>query len=103
MPAYWMISNRIVKKDGFGDVHDKLSFWTSSQGPLTQFKNWKPVSADKFKQLLVAAADQFPPMEHGENENQSHVTFFVHGYNNGWRDAATRYEKLCGQLYEGEQ
>jgi esterase/lipase superfamily enzyme len=30
------------------------------------------------------------------------VTFFVHGYNNGWKEAAICYEKLCGDLYSGK-
>jgi esterase/lipase superfamily enzyme len=97
-----MISNRAVKKSGFGDEHDQLTFWVSDNGPLTKFTNWKSVSADKFKALLIAAADQFPLLEHAENENQSHVTFFIHGYNNGWQEAAKRYEQLCADLYTGD-
>jgi esterase/lipase superfamily enzyme len=31
------------------------------------------------------------------------VTFFVHGYNTGWQDAAQRYEKLRADLYSGDQ
>jgi esterase/lipase superfamily enzyme len=79
-----------------------LTFWVSDKGPLDNFGNWRAVTRDDFKNQLVAAADQFPPMEHGENEDQSHVTFFVHGYNNGWTDAAKRYEQLCADLYSGD-
>jgi esterase/lipase superfamily enzyme len=103
MPTYWMISNRAVKTNGFGDTRDQLSYWVSDQPGLTKFKNWKRVSPDRFKALLVAAAEKFPTLESADNENQSHVTFFVHGYNNGWQDAAGRYEQLCAQLYTAEQ
>src|SRR5882762_6751960 len=102
MPTYWMISNRTVETSGFGSDQGPLSYWVSDQGPLTTFKNWKKRSADDFKKLLVAAANRFPALDHAENENQSHVSFFVHGYNNGWKDAAQRYEKLCADLYHGD-
>lgn len=98
-----MISNRAVNGGGFGDDLDQLTFWVSDQGPLTAFTNWKSVSAEQFKNLLLTAANEFPALEHGDNENQRHVTFFVHGYNNGWQDAASRYEKLCADLYRGDQ
>jgi esterase/lipase superfamily enzyme len=78
-----------------------LKYFVSDQGPLDNLNNWKNVSADAFQKLLVGAADQFPALAHGENEKQSQVTFFIHGYNNGWDDAARRYQKLCNDLYSG--
>lgn len=103
MPAYWMISNRTVENDGFGsELAADPTYWISDKGPLNNFKNWKSCSADEFKTMLIGAANEFPPLEHGENEEQCHVSFFVHGYNNGWQDAAKRYQKLCGGLFSGE-
>src|SRR6266498_5346712 len=102
MPAYWMISNRTVEKDGFGsDRAPEPTFWISGKGPLENFKNWKRCSIDQFKTLLVGAANQFPLLHPGDNEAQSHVNFFVHGYNNDWQDAAKRYQKFCGSLFTG--
>ena len=101
MPNYWMISDRTVLADGFGVERGSLTYWTSDKGPLDDFANWKSVSANNFKTLLIAAADQFPVLPHGENENQKHVTFLVHGYNEGWKDAARLYEKVCGSLFSG--
>ena len=49
---------------------------------------------------MIGAADQFPALAHADNENQSHVTFFVHGYNTGFQDAARRYEKLNTDLFD---
>jgi esterase/lipase superfamily enzyme len=100
-PLYWMISNREIKAGGFGDDRAKLTFWTSDQGPLNRIQNWSQVSSDDFQRALVKATNKFPNVAPGENEEQSHVTFFVHGYNNGWKDAAARYEKLCADLYTG--
>ena len=34
MPAYWMISNRAVGKDGFGTTRAPVSYWISDKGPL---------------------------------------------------------------------
>jgi esterase/lipase superfamily enzyme len=59
------------------------------------------VPANDFKTLLIAAADQFPALSHGEQENQKHVAFLVDGYNDGWKDAARLYEKVCGALFSG--
>ena len=101
MPAYWMISNRAMENGLPGDDLGPLTYWVSDKGPLSDFTNWKNVSGDDFQKLLIAAADQFPLLDHAINENQSHVTFFVHGYNNGWDDAAKRYEQLCADLYNG--
>ena len=84
-----------------GGSRGPLTYWVADQRPLDNFQNWKKTTAANFQKLLVAAADQFPALPHGDNEKQSHVTFFVHGYNNGWTDAAKRYEQLCADLYSG--
>jgi esterase/lipase superfamily enzyme len=101
MPTYWMISERTVQNDGFGVDRGPISYWLSDKGQLDKFANWSRVDATQFKAQLVAAADQFPSIAHGGNEQQSHVTLFVHGYNEGWKDAAGRYEKLCADLFSG--
>src|SRR3989442_1446339 len=101
MPAYWMITDRAIKNGVPTGDRGPLKYFVSDKAPLIDFKNWTPVSADAFKKLLIDDADNFPSMPHGENEKQSHVTFFVHGYNNGWNDAASRYQKLCDDLYSG--
>ena len=71
-------------------------------GPLDVKTNWRKVSADAFKTQLIAASDQFPTLLHANNENQSHVSLFVHGYNVGWTDAARRYEQFCTDLFSGQ-
>lgn len=102
MPKFWLISNRNVKKGGFGDKHGDLTYWTSDTGSLDKFANWEQTDQDNFKQQLIAAADKFPSLDHDEHEDQSHVSFFIHGYNNTWQDAAKRYEKFCGDLFSGD-
>jgi esterase/lipase superfamily enzyme len=101
MPAYWMITDRAIRNGAPTADRGPLKYFVSDKTPLDNFTNWTPVSADAFKKLLVGAADQFPVLTHGENEKQSQVTFFVHCYNNGWDEAASRYQKLCDDLYRG--
>ena len=101
MPLYWMISDRALENGVLGSKRGSLSYWVSDKTPLNNFANWSSVAPADFKRLLIDAADQFPPLAQGDNEQQSHVTFFIHGYNNGWDDAAQRYEQLCAALYRG--
>jgi len=101
MPTYWMISDRTVLTDGFGLERGLLTYWISDKASLENFANWNQVPAADFKNLLIAAADKFPSIPHGEHENQKHVTFLMHGYNNGWKDAARLYEQVCRSLFSG--
>ena len=96
-----MITDRAMEGGVPGGSRGPLTYWVADQGPLDNFQNWTKATAANFQKLLVAAADQFPDVPHGDNETQSHVTFFVHGYNTGWTDAAKRYEQLCADLYSG--
>ena len=101
MPVYWMISNRALENGLPGDARGPLTFWVSDDAPLNVIANWNRVSVGEFQTMLAGAADRFPALDHGSNEQQSHVTFFIHGYNNGWQDAALRYQQLCADLYTG--
>jgi esterase/lipase superfamily enzyme len=105
--TYWKITDRAIVDGAPTGDRGPLQYFVSDQGydpkqaPLDNLKNWRAVSADDFKTLLAGAADQFPALAHGDNENQSHVTFLIHGYNNGWDDAARLYQKVCDRLYQG--
>jgi esterase/lipase superfamily enzyme len=101
MPKYWMINDR--SNNGVGpDVNfDGLTFWVSDKLPLTDIKNWRQVTRANFQKLLVAAADKFPAYDLAENEEQSHVTILLHGYNQTFAKAARFYQDLCGKLFEG--
>lgn len=100
MPKYWLISNRtLVNGKPCGTDKGDVTYWTSEQGPLDNPGNWTKASWTAFKASLVAVADAFP--DPTDSDNQSHVTLFVHGYNNGWDDAARRYEGLCRDLFSG--
>src|ERR1019366_6936526 len=103
MPRYWMISDRNIEGNGFGADRGPLTYWTSDQGPLNIKTNWQQVMRlEDFRDQLIAASDQFPTLLHANNENQSHVSLFVHGDNTGWTDAARRYEQFCTDLFSGQ-
>jgi esterase/lipase superfamily enzyme len=101
MPIYWMISNRALENGQPGGTRGPLTYWVSDTPPLNVFTNWRQVSAGDFQMLLAGATDQFPSFDHARNEQQSHITFFIHVYNNGWQDAALRYQQICADLYSG--
>ena len=103
MPSYWMISNRAFQNGQPSTTRGPLTYWVSDTPPLNVIGNWKQVSAADFQTMLAGTAEQFPAFNHASNELQSHVTFFIHGYNNGWQDAAQRYQQICSDLYTGPQ
>ena len=100
-PKYWLISDRDHGGTGIGLNPAGLAYWTSNAGPLDDINRWQSVSAEDFRAKLIAAADQFPFLQPGQHEQQKHVTLLIHGYNNSFAKAATLYENLCGQLYDG--
>ena len=101
-PTFWMISDRNKKSDGFGPDRAKLSFWVSDKPGLDNFGNWEPATRKEFKDGLMDAGKNFPLiLDPAKHEDQKHVTFFVHGFNNDWQDAARRYESICQNMYQG--
>ncbi|HKS05161.1 MAG TPA: alpha/beta hydrolase [Gemmatimonadaceae bacterium] len=107
MARYWMITNRNVEKNGFGkERSNKTTYWTATQTPLTRFSNWTELKggAPVFAQRLAAVADKFKPLaDEAAHADQKHVTLFVHGYNNDWSDAVSRYEQICDTMFSGQK
>jgi esterase/lipase superfamily enzyme len=101
MPKYWMINDR--DKGGIGTSPNTggLTYWVSDKTPLNVIGNWTKVSASSFSTQLKAAADAFPAIPPGQNEDQSHVTILVHGYNVSFDHSASFYENLCSRLFDG--
>ena len=99
--AYWMITNRHVPSSGGlgNELSDELSYWIASKGPLKNWRSWtrlketsRQSAAVQFESRLAAVADRFPALaSDADHASQKHVTFFVHGYNVNWMDAAGRY------------
>jgi esterase/lipase superfamily enzyme len=103
MPKYWMITDRDVEADSLGPNVTDRTYWVSDGGPLDQLSSWKSISEDAFQTQLAAVASQFPLItDPGLHEDQKHVTLYVHGYNNSWKDAVLRYQTICTSLFEGD-
>lgn len=102
MPKYWMITNRSVEPDGLGTKLADLSFYTSDAAKVDRLANWEKRTAADFRKELMATADAFPLIPEEQHEEQKHVTVFVHGYNNDWKDAALRYQQITDDLYAGK-
>jgi esterase/lipase superfamily enzyme len=107
--SYWMISDRKLPADGpmtpanFDEDRGDLTFWTADTKPVTDPANWKNVSRDTFQKRLIAAASAFPDFDPAatSNEEQRHITFFIHGFNNKWSDEVARYQGICDSLFSG--
>jgi esterase/lipase superfamily enzyme len=102
MPRYWMITNRNVSAAGLGKKPGGLRYFVSDSEKIEDFASWESVGETSFRKMLVDAADQFPAViDPALNEQQRHVTLFVHGYNNTWAEAAKRYQGICKSLFAG--
>ena len=88
MPRFYMITNRVSSDEGLGsDEAPELSYFTSDSDDLANFGNWSNVTSDRFKKIIIGAANTFPLItDPSRQEEQKHVTIFIHGYNNiGYR------------------
>jgi esterase/lipase superfamily enzyme len=103
MPQYWMITDRAFKSGAPTADVGKVAYWVSDQATLDQIANWASVSAANFQTQLVGAADAFPAFSQGDNAGQKHVCFLIHGYNNGFADAAHLYQGMCQRLFSGPE
>ena len=104
MPKYFMITNRNIEGQQLGAKRaSKVTYWMSDGEELDSLTGWgsKPVTQAEFKKQVLAIAQEFPAMCDHANEEQKHVTLFVHGYNNNWREAVSRYQGLTRGLFAG--
>jgi esterase/lipase superfamily enzyme len=103
MPKYWLISDR--NNGGIGTERNVagLSYFVSDTEPLTDINNWTKVSPTRFRTLLKAAADAFPVLTQAENEDQSHVTILIHGFNVSFQSSTGFYQDVCGKLFTGDK
>jgi esterase/lipase superfamily enzyme len=99
----WMITNRNIVGNTFGTEQESLTYWTLKDPslPLTALSSWQNRSADDFKRLLIAAADQFPSPFGLAPEKQKQVCLFIHGYNVNWTDAMNTYSNVASKLFDG--
>src|SRR5260370_19523785 len=78
---------------------DQLRFYTSYNASPDSIKASTERTKDQFRDDLIQIAKQFPTFDESQNEQQKHITFFIHGYNNSWNAAAKRYLQIQPDLY----
>ena len=100
---YWLITNRKVSADGFGDDFSDLTYWQNQAGPVDDFSKWEKLTQAKFRQGLVALTDAFPDPQTTPPDDQQHLNIFVHGFDTTWTSAAQRYAAIVDNLFSGPQ
>jgi len=103
MPKYWRISDRAIRAGQPSSTErGPLTYWTADNLANDGSIAWQKVTQNQFQTQLKAAADALNPNNEAQQEDQPHVTFFVHGYNVGWQAASASYLNLCNRLFSGD-
>src|SRR5689334_11035650 len=96
-----MISNRTKEKNSLGTTAGPTLYFEHAGGPVDKLANWKPFADQQtFKDRLIDIASQFPDVPEDHNEDQKHISIFVHGFNTSWEDAAKRYAQIQANLFD---
>lgn len=101
--ARLMMTNRGISGDGLGDRLAEMRYFENKTGSMTSLASWQRLTKKQFVERLIEIASAFPLIPDDKNEDQQHVSVFVHGYNNSWQAAVTRYEQLQTELYDKQQ
>ena len=110
MANSYMITNRCVDGDQLSGKIDasNTSYFTSGKSgkALCSLAGWEKVSGVKFRETLTAEAANFPTEDdvlaaEANNEDQKHVSLFIHGYNNSWIEAVERYQNIKKNIFTG--
>lgn len=103
MPNYWRISDRAIRNGQPSSTEQgPLSYWTADNLANDGTIAWQKISKNQFQTQLKAAANALNPNNDAQQEDQPHVTFFVHGFNVGWQAASASYLNLCNRLFSGD-
>jgi esterase/lipase superfamily enzyme len=103
-PPLFMITNRNVEKDGLGKELDSQTRYYEcaiDADPAT-FASWKEQDKDAFIAKLRKLAQRFVRVDEEHNEDQQHISMFVHGFNVDWVSAATRYAQIKTDLFDAK-
>lgn len=103
MATAYMITNRNTEADGLGSDLSQLRYYRSESTGTDRYSlaNWEKITQADFRKNLIQEMKDFPLVPEGENENQKHISLFIHGYNNNWTDALSRYSQIQDSLYTG--
>ena len=106
-PPLYMITNRNVADDGLGIELDPVTryYECAPDADPSKFASWAEVKKrDDFIGKLRKLAQRFKPIapDGSDNEDQQHLSMFVHGFNVDWVSAATRYAQIKRDLFDAK-
>ncbi|MGH8563281.1 MAG: alpha/beta hydrolase [Gammaproteobacteria bacterium] len=101
--ALLMMTNRGISGNGLGNRLADMRYFEHKTGPMNTLASWQRLTKKQFPERVTEIASQFPLVADDKNEDQQHVSVFVHGYNNSWADAVNRYEHIRTDLYDKQQ
>ena len=104
---FYMITNRNVEGDGLGSKLDTVVryYECPSDADPAQFASWTELKKkEDFIARLRKLAQRFVRIEDdgSDNEDQQHLSMFVHGFNVDWVSAATRYAQIKKDLFDAK-
>ena len=103
MLNYWRIFDRAIRNGQPSSTEQgPLTYWTADNLANDGTIAWQKISKTQFQTRLKDAANALNPNNDAQQENQPHVTFFVHGFNVGWQAASASYLNLCNRLFSGD-
>jgi esterase/lipase superfamily enzyme len=104
MPKYWRISDRAIRNGQPSSTEQgPLSYWTADNLANDGTIAWRRISKNQFQTQLKVAANALNPNNDAQQEDQPHVTVFVHGFNVGWQASSASYLNLCNRLFSGDK
>jgi esterase/lipase superfamily enzyme len=102
MPNYWRISDRkIVNGQPSSTDQGPMTYWIGDGLTNDGSIDWRKTTQAKFQTLLKAASDALNPNGDKQQEDQPHVTFYVHGFNVSWDESSKSYLNICNRLFSG--
>jgi esterase/lipase superfamily enzyme len=103
MLNYWRIFDRAIRNGQPSSTEQgPLTYWTADNLANDGTIAWQKISKTQFQTRLKDAANALNPNNDAQQEDQPHVTFFVHGFNVGWQASSASYLNLCNRLFSGD-
>lgn len=105
MARSYMLNLRDETETGYGYLKAPMRYCISDKpaAKLATKDAWETVSSAQFVRSLLDETAAFPMLDEADNEEQRHLSLFVHGYNNTWEDSAKRYASIQSNLYNGKK
>ena len=95
-----MMTNRSNSGGGLGDDIAAMRYLELTGQDPNVLASWSSLTKAAFVKRLQGIADGFHRVPEDKNEDQQHLSVFVHGYNVSWTDACQRFIQVKDDLFE---